>query len=69
MPDVYEIRIEGHLDPGWSEWLEGMKITPLDNGETLLSGVVADQAALHGLLDRIRDMNLVLTSVERKDSG
>ncbi len=67
MPTVYEIRIEGQLEPCWSEWLEGMTITPLDTGETLLTGPVADQAALHGLLNRIRDMNLKLLCVEKKN--
>lgn len=60
---VYHIRLEGHLAPGWSEWLDGMAITLLESGETLLSGPVADQAALHGLLAKIRDMNLKLVSV------
>ena len=64
MPTVYEIRVEGQLDPCWSEWLDGMTITPLEDGNTLLSGPVADQAALHGLLNRICDMNLKLICVE-----
>jgi len=63
---IYNICVEGLLDPSWSEWLEGMEITHLENEQTLLCGPVADQAALHGLLNRIRDMNLVLVSVERK---
>ncbi len=67
MPALYEIRIEGHLDPSWSEWLEGMTIQPLESGETLLCGLLADQTALHGLLNRIRDMNLALHSVEKKE--
>jgi hypothetical protein len=66
MPTIYEIRLEGQLAPCWSEWLEGMTITPLETGETLLSGSLADQAALHGVLNRIRDMNLKLVSVEKK---
>ena len=66
MPTVYAIRIEGRLDPAWSEWLEGISIVPLPNGETLLTGPVADQAALHGLLNRIRDMNLKLVGIEKK---
>ncbi len=66
MPTVYEIRIEGLLDPCWSEWLEGMTVTPHENGETVLSGPVADQAALHGLLNRICNMNLKLVRVEKK---
>lgn len=65
--DFYHIRVEGYLDPCWSEWLEGLTITHLPNGETLLSGLVADQTALHGLLNKIRDMNLPLISVERTD--
>jgi hypothetical protein len=67
MPTIYEIRIESSLSPSWSEWLEGISITPLETGETLLSGPVTDQAALHGLLNRIRDMNLKLVSVEKKE--
>ena len=66
MPVVYQIRVEGHLDPSWSEWLAGMTMNLLENGETLLSGPVADQAALHGLLAKIRDLNLVLLSVVKE---
>jgi hypothetical protein len=66
MPTIYEIRLEGQLDPRWSEWLEEMTITPLVTGETLLTGAVVDQAALHGLLNRIRDLNLKLVSVEKR---
>jgi hypothetical protein len=67
MATVYEIRIEGQIDACWSEWLEGMKITPLETGETVLAGEVVDQAALFGLLNRIRDMNLRLICVESKE--
>jgi hypothetical protein len=67
MPTFYEIRLEGQIDSNWSEWLEGMTITPLESGETLLSGPVADQAALHGLLNRIRDLNLKLVYMEKKE--
>jgi hypothetical protein len=63
---IYRIRLEGHLDPSWSEWLDGMTITTEENGETLLTGVVVDQAALHGLLERIRDLNLILISINRE---
>ncbi len=63
---IYSIRLEGHLDQSWSEWLDGMTITSVENGETLLSGVVVDQAALHGLLARIRDLNLRLISIIRE---
>jgi len=66
MPVTYEIQIEDQLDPVWSEWLEGMVITPLSTGGTLLSGTLADQAALYGLLNRIRDLNLELVCVEKK---
>lgn len=65
-PTVYHIRLEGGLDSRWSEWLDGMQITPLETGDTLLSGALADQAALHGLLAKIRDMNLKLISVNRE---
>ena len=62
---IFHIRLEGHLDRRWSEWLDGMAITSLENGETLLTGPVADQSALHGLLAKIRDMNLKLISVHQ----
>ena len=60
---VYTIRLEGHIDARWSEWLDGMNITQLENGETLLSGPLIDQTALHGLLAKIRDMNLKLVAI------
>jgi hypothetical protein len=66
MPTIYNIRVEGHLDSCWSERLDGMVIIPLENGETLLSGPIIDQAALHGLLAKIRDLNLKLISVNRE---
>lgn len=62
---VYHIRVKGSLDSKWSDWFDGFTISPLDHGETLLSGTVADQAALHGLLSQIRDLGLPLLSVER----
>ena len=63
MPEHYEIKIRGHLDPYWSEWFAGMRLTHLAGDETLLSGSLPDQAALYGLLERIRDLNLKLISV------
>ena len=59
----YEIRIQGTLSPEWVEWFDGMEILQEADGGTLLAGWVPDQAALHGLLARIRDMNLTLISV------
>ena len=62
-PLVYQIRLKGHLGPHWSDWFEGLTITALDNGETLLTGPVLDQAALHGLLKKVRDLAMPLISV------
>ena len=62
---TYHIRVKGLLRPEWTEWFDGMAITATPGGETVLSGPVIDQPALHGLLARIRDFNLVLISVER----
>ncbi len=63
MPEYYEIKIKGRLDQRWSEWFAGLELTYLEENETLLCGVLPDQAALHGLLERVRDLNLVLLSV------
>ena len=65
MPEYYEIKIRGHLDPRWSDWFASLKLTLLEGDETLLSGLLPDQAALHGLLERVRDLNLTLISVSR----
>jgi hypothetical protein len=65
-PVHYRIKLKGHLDHKWAEWFEGMDIST-GGGETILSGQVSDQAALHGLLIRIRDLNLTLLSVEQID--
>ncbi len=62
-PGFYEIRIKGHLDNRWADWFEGLTITLEENGETLLTGPVTDQAALHGLLRKVRDLGLPLVSV------
>jgi hypothetical protein len=59
----YAIRIKGHLDHRWSDWFDGMTLTLEDNGDTLLTGPVTDQAALHGLLRKVRDLGLPLLSV------
>ncbi len=63
--DIYEIHIEGHLHQCWEEWFDGLSMSHLENGETVLSGPVADQAALHGILAMLRDLNLKLISVKR----
>ncbi len=62
-PLIYQIRIKGHLGRHWTDWFEGLAITLEDNGETLLTGSVVDQAALHGLLKKVRDVGLPLLSV------
>ncbi len=60
---VYQIRIQGQIDESWSEWLGGLAITPHSNGETLLTGSIVDQAALHGILDKLYAMNLPILSL------
>jgi hypothetical protein len=64
-PMIYQIRIKGHLDSQWTGWFEGLSITPEENGDTLLSGPVVDQAALHGLLKKVRDLGMPLVSVNQ----
>jgi cobalamin biosynthesis Mg chelatase CobN len=64
-PTVYQIRVKNHLDNQWTDWFSGMSITLEDDGVTVLTGPVADQAALHGLLKKVRDMGLPLVSVSQ----
>ena len=65
----YEIRVEGELDARWSDWFEGLEVTSDASGQTTITGPVADQAALHGLLARVRDLGLKLISVHPVDPG
>ena len=64
-PMIYQIRIRGHLGRQWTDWFEGLSITLEDNGETLLTGPLLDQAALHGVLKKVRDIGMPLLSVNR----
>ena len=64
-PTFYEIRIQGHIENSWSSWFAGLSLDHEENGETVLRGVIVDQAALHGILMRIRDLGLPLVSVNR----
>ena len=68
-PGLYEIRLKGHLDDRWADWFEGLTITRETNGETLLAGPVVDQAALHGLLKKVRDLGMTLISVRQVEPG
>ena len=68
-PVVYQIRLKGHLDSQWTDWFEGLTITLDEDGDTLLTGPVIDQAALHGLLKKVRDLGLPLVSVSPLESG
>ena len=69
-PAKYIIRVKNHLDsPHWETWFGGMTITTSESGETTLSGYVVDQCALHGLLEKIRNLNLILISVQKVDPG
>jgi hypothetical protein len=62
-PMVYQIRVKSHLGPAWADWFEGLTITLEENGDTLLTGPIIDQAALHGLLKKVRDLGMQLISV------
>ena len=64
----YEIRLRGHLDARWAAWFDGLSLTHAGDGNTIISGPVADQAALHGLLQKVRDLGLPLLSVTQVDA-
>ncbi len=66
---IYQIRLQGHLGSEWTDWFGGLSITLEDNGETLLSGPVLDQAALHGLLRKVRDLGMPLLAINRLKLG
>ena len=68
-PVVFQIRLKGHLGSQWTDWFGGLTITLEDNGETLLTGPVVDQAALHGLLKKVRDIGLPLISISPLEPG
>ena len=70
-PDAgrYEIRLQGHLEPRWSAWLDGMDITPGSDGTTVIHADAVDQSALHGLLSRLHDIGLPLISIARVEPG
>ena len=67
MKEIYSFRVKGHLDQGRSNWFDGLAITHTTDGETILSGPIVDQAALHGVLLKIRDLGLPLLEVKRGD--
>jgi hypothetical protein len=64
-PGHYEIRLKGHLQPRWARWFDDMTVTNQDDGTTVVCGLIVDQAALHGLLNKVRDIGLPLVSVVR----
>ena len=68
-PVVYQIRVKGHLGHEWTDWFEGLTITLEEDGDTLLTGPVVDQAALHGLLKKVRDLGMPLVSVSPVEHG
>ena len=65
----YQIKIKGQLDTRWQDWFDGLTITPTGDGDTILSGVIVDQAALHGVLKKIRNLGLTLVSVNPQAKG
>ena len=68
-PGRYEIRLRGHLDSRWAAWFDGLTLTQQSDGTTILGGPVTDQAALHGLLQKVRDLGLPLVSVTQLEPG
>jgi hypothetical protein len=68
-PTIYQIRLEGHLSSQWTDWFESLTLTLEDNGDTLLTVLVVDQAALYGLLRKVRDLGLPLLGVTRLEPG
>jgi hypothetical protein len=68
-PGRYEIRLRGHLDSRWAAWFDGLSLTSSSDGTTVIGGPVADQAALHGLLQKVRDLGLPLVSVTQVQPG
>jgi hypothetical protein len=64
-PTIYQIRLKSHLGSDWTDWFEGLAITLEEDGDTLLTGPVVDQAALHGLLKKVRDLGMSLVSVNQ----
>ena len=68
-PVVYQIRLRGHLGSQWTDWFEGLTITLEEGGDTLLTGPVLDQAALHGVLKKVRDLGMPLISVSTVEPG
>ena len=66
---IYQIRIKGHLKPQWADWFENLTMSLEDNGDTLLTGPVVDQAALYGLLKKVRDLGIPLLSVSQIDQS
>ena len=68
-PGLYEIRLKGHLGRQWTDWFEGLTITLEEDGDTLLTGPIVDQAALHGLLKKIRDLGIPLVSVNQVETS
>jgi hypothetical protein len=68
-PVIYQIRVDGHLGQGWTDWFEGLSIRLEEDGKTLLTGPVIDQPALYGLLKKVRDLGMPLISVQRLELG